>query len=123
MSGNVSAAKTEPSPKDLQQATLLGLPLELRRRIYAYVLIHAMSPTPKEIYFAEGPIARLHPAPIYFVDRQIHLELHAAFAEKKGPWILHITPQGVFYSSFSETQSLAGRCREITHESKFVITV
>ena len=57
------------------------------------------------------------------MNRQIRIELRAAFAKIKGPLILHITPQGAFYSSFSETAIFAGRSQDITRTSKFVITI
>ena len=123
MSRSLPAAKIDSSSRHSQQAALLRLPLEIRQKIYAHALVHTMSPSPEKIYFAEEPITGLPPASLYFVNRQIRVELRAAFAWIKGPLILHITPQGAFYSSFSETAILAGRSRDITRASKFVIII
>lgn len=106
MSRSLQAAKIDSSSRHSQQAALLRLPLEIRQKIYAHALVHTMSPSPEKIYFAEEPITSLPPASLYFVNRQIHVELRAAFAKIKGPLILHITPQGAFYSSFQRPRSL-----------------
>lgn len=122
MSRSLQAAKIDSSSRHPQQAAFFRLPLEIRRKIYFHALVHTMSSSPEKIYFAEEPVTSLPPVSLYFVNRQIHIELRAAFTKIKGPLTLHITPQGAFYSSFSETAILAGRSRDITRASKIVIT-
>lgn len=123
MSKSLQAAKIDSSPICLRQAAFFRLPLEIRQKIYAHCLNHTMSPSPERIYLNEGLITSLPPASLYFVNRQIHLELRAAFAKKKEPLVLHVTPQGAFNSSFSETAILAGRSRDLTQASKVVIFI
>ena len=123
ISRQLEAAKINSSSRHSQHGALFRLRLEIRHRIYAYALLHTMSPSPEKIYFAEESITSLPPASLYFVNRQIHMELRAVFAKIKGPLLLHINPQGAFCSSFSEITILAGTSRDITRASKFVITI
>lgn len=123
-SRHLQAAKFENSAEHSQQAAIFRLPLELRHGIYRYALLHSISFSPEKIYLAEESMRRPPPISLYFVNRQIHSELYTAvFSKPTGPLILHITPQGAFYSSFSETQILAGRNRDIARASKIHIFI
>lgn len=121
---NLQPVKIDSLQKHPLQAAFLRLPFELRRSIYNYALFHTLSHSPEEIYFAVKPIKRLPPASLYFVNRQIRHELCAVISEKPNlPLTLHIHPRGTLYSSFSETQILAGKDRDVTRASKIHIYV
>lgn len=107
------------------QLAFLNCPLNYAKQIYAYALIHTMTPSPEEIYFPNESFTSLPPASLYFVNWQIHIELHATLATINtiGPLVLHINPQGKFYSSFSETAILVGRSRDISRASKLVLKI
>lgn len=81
LSRSLQAAKIDSSSRHAQPAGLLELPLELRQQIYAYALIHTMTPSPEEIYFPDESFTSLPPASLYFVNWQIHIELHATLAK------------------------------------------
>ncbi len=120
----LQAAKNGDSSNHPQRPAFFRVPPQIRQKIYAHSLVHAMHPSPENIYFAEEHTTRLPPASLYFVNRQIHFELRAIFTTllKNQALVLNITPRGTFFSSQSETLFLAGRSRDINQASKLILS-
>lgn len=96
--------------KPSESSMLLRLPLEIRRKIYAFSLFNSQSPSAESIYLSRLPINwRDAPSPLLLVNGQVRdevIELVQTY-----PITLRVTHQGAHFDGLAETCFIAQRRR------------